>query len=351
MTNIVDFKGLEDKLDAVLENQRQIKEAGVPKQEPKAISENMKRQPVDYKKKIVEAWRQGAANPMQSNDIYSKLYTEAIGDVDGTAAVPTIWAKDVMRCCPYPASAFLNAPFIKWHDDIKGKPGGTVMVVTVGRAVGGTISCEEPDSTAPTIAAASIALTDYQCSVDICRDDLEDMVEDTLTEINESLISCLDEWIDNYFIAGLVGLGSTLVKGGGTFSANTIAEAVGSMRSGTCAPVALIIHPAIEARLMQDSQFVNAATYGDRSVITDGHVIKYLGLDIVVVPKGSLYIATGTYRSLLLSRYAVHGAVKREPTIESQYYVNLGKRTVMASTRLGKTTVCNAGVLWITALA
>jgi len=223
----------------------------------------------------------------------------------------------------------------------------------VGRATGGTISCEEPTSTAPTITAVSIGLTDYQCSVDICRDDLEDMVTDTVTEINNSLISCLDEWIDNYFIAGMVGLGNTLdiSTGGATMSANTIAEAIGSMRSGTCSPLALIIHPAIEARLMQDSQFVNAATFGDRSVITDGHIIKYLGLDIVVVPKGSLYIATGTYRSLLVGRNAIHAAMKRDPTIETQYYVNQGKRVVMASTRLGKAVVCNTALWWITAMA
>ncbi len=351
MTNIIDLGKLDEKLDTLLENQKRIQEAGIPKQEPQAKAESMKPRPDNYKSKVVQAFRLGAKESFNANEVTNRFLSEAIGDVDGTAAVPTIWAKDVVRCCPYPASAFLGAPFINWHDDIKGQPGNTLNVVVVGKATGGTIQCEEPTSTAPTITAASISLTDYQCSVDICRDDLEDMVEDTVTEINDSLISCLDEWIDNYFIAGIVGLGNTLVLAGATFSANTIAQAIGSMRSGTCSPVALIIHPAIEARLMQDSQFVNAATFGDRSVITDGHIIKYLGLDIVVVPKGSLYVATGTYRSLMLGRNAVHAAMKRSPIIETQYYVNQGKRVVMASTRLGKAVVCNTAVWWITALA
>lgn len=45
---------------------------------------------------------------------------EGIGLASGTAAVPTIWAKDAFRCCPYPASAFWDAPFVKWHEDIHG---------------------------------------------------------------------------------------------------------------------------------------------------------------------------------------------------------------------------------------
>ena len=349
MANIIDLGKLNEKLDTLLKNQ----EAGIPRQEPQALTESMAPKYADYKDVVVKAFRAGAHDTMNNQTTTMQFLNEAIGDVDGTAACPTIWSRDVTRCCPYPASAFLGAPFIKWHTDIKGQPGATLNVVVVGRATGGTISCEEPTSTAPTITATAIGLTDYQCSVDICRDDLEDMVTDTVSEINNSLISCLDEWIDNYFIAGIVGSGSTILPGVGlgTFSANTIAQAIGSMRSGTCSPRALIIHPAIEARLMQDSQFVNAATFGDRSVITDGHIIKYLGLDIVVVPKGSLYLATGTYRSLLLGENAVHAAMKRDPTIETQYYVNQGKRVVMASTRLGKAVVCNNAVVWILSLA
>ena len=113
-------------------------------------------------------------------------------------------------------------------------------------------------------------------------------------------------------------------------------------------PVVLIIHPAVEARLMQDSQFVNAATFGDRSVITGGHIIKYLGLDIVVIPKGSLVIdAPGTYASIMMSRYAVHAAMKRAPTMETQYLVQTQSKYLYASVRFGKSVVCNDGLLLI----
>jgi hypothetical protein len=174
------------------------------------------------------------------------------------------------------------------------------------------------------------------------------MIEDTLVEINNSLASCLDECIDNAFIANLVGTGSTISYGTAYITPANIAEAMGSMRNGTCEPVMMVMHPVVEARLLQNAQFVNAATWGDRSVLTSGHIVQYLGLDILVVPKGSLYVGTATpYRTLMLSRYAVHAARKRDPTVESQYLVQTQRKFIYASVRFGKSVVCNDGVLWI----
>jgi len=71
-------------------------------------------------------------------------------------------------------------------------------------------------------------------------------------------------------------------------------------------------------------------------------------LDVVVVPKGSLAIdAPGTYASLMLSRHSVHAAMKREPTMETQYLVQTQRKYLYASVRFGKTVVCNDGVLWV----
>lgn len=285
---------------------------------------------------------------VENRDRERARLTEAIGALSGGSAIPEIWAKDVFRCCPYPASAFWDNPYIKWHDDIRGKPGDTIHVVTVGKAVCGTAGCAEPESTAPTVGATAITLEEYQCSLYVCRNDLEDMIEDTLVEINNSLASCLDECIDNAFIANIVGTGSTISYGTAYITPANIAEAMGSMRNGTCEPVVMVMHPVVEARLLQNAQFVNAATWGDRSVLTSGHIVQYLGLDILVVPKGSLYVGTATpYRSLMLSRYAVHAARKRDPTIESQYLVQAQRKYIYASVRFGKSVVCNDGVLWI----
>ena len=330
---------------------KEIKEAMTPAQKNTGLQETVN--PTEdvfslYKPKLVEMLKTNIAQDFRWNGKEDNKMFEAIGGASGGSAIPEIWAKDVFRCCPYPASAFLYAPYIKWHDDIKGKPGDTVHVVTVGRATCGTAGCAEPASTAPTISAVAITLEEYQCSMYVCRDDLEDMVTDTVTELNNALAECLDICIDNAFIANIIGLGGTLTKGTAYITAAVIAEAIGTMRSGTCEPIVFIIHPAVEARLMQDSQFVNAATFGDRSVITGGHIVKYLGLDIVVVPKGSLVIAApGTYASLMLSRYAVHAAMKREPTMETQYLVQTQRKYLYASVRFGKSVVCNDGVLWV----
>lgn len=311
--------------------------------------EEKKPDPTAYRKEIVEKLRK---RDSASDMFYSKKMDETghLQETIGAASAGgmSAWAADVFRCCPYPASAFWDAPYIKWHDDIHGKPGGTLYVTTVGRATCGTAGCAEPSSTAPTISNVSIVLSEYQCSLYICRNDMEDMLEDTLVEINNALAECIDVCIDNAFIQQIGTFGGSIVYNKGTMSAAMIAEAMGSMRNGTCEPVVLIIHPVIEADLLQDSQFVNAATFGDRSVITGGHIIKYLGLDIVVIPKGSLYnhpaAWAGSYNSILLARHAYHAAKKRDPSIESQYLVQTQRKYIYASVRFGGTVVCEDGI-------
>jgi len=70
---------------------------------------------------------------------------------------------------------------------------------------------------------------------------LEDMVEDTITAMNESLASCLDVCIDNAFIANITGKGSTLTKGTAYITPSDIAEAMGTMRSGILVKRSLVI--------------------------------------------------------------------------------------------------------------
>lgn len=328
---------------------KKLEEKMKPAEKPISLTET--KEPVAYKEQVANmvrdincSWRWSGEDKARENK-----YFEAISQFQAGSAVPEIWAKDVFRCCPYPASAFWDAPFIKWHEDIHGKPGDTVHVITIPKATCGTAGCAEPTSGTITAGACAITLEEYQCSQYICRDDLEDVVEDTITELNESLMSCLDTCIDNAFIANLIAADcATLAKGTAWMKAATIAEAIGSMRNGTCEPVALVIHPVVEASLLQDSQFVNAATFGDRSVITGGHIIQYLGLDIIVVPKGSLKIGAGTYASILLARYAVHAAKKRDPIMEQQYLVQTQRKYIYASVRFGKSVVCSDGVLFIT---
>ncbi len=97
-----------------------------PPEKPTALTESTKPTATefDYKKKMVEmlkkvdatgAFKWSGENPTEERKLF-----ESIGALSAGSAVPEIWAKDVFRCCPYPASAFYGAPYIAWHDDIKG---------------------------------------------------------------------------------------------------------------------------------------------------------------------------------------------------------------------------------------
>jgi hypothetical protein len=95
-----------------------FKEAGVPAAQTRTLTEAADTRPkVSYKSSIVAALKDITQN---QHDYFAKMETvvngaelkEGIGLVAGTAAIPDVWAKDVFRCCPYPASAFWDAPFI-----------------------------------------------------------------------------------------------------------------------------------------------------------------------------------------------------------------------------------------------
>ena len=93
-----------------------------PTPTPSAMDEPTTPKVEDYKPKLIEMLKVGAdTGNFRWNGPEDNKYFEAIGAASGGSAIPEIWAKDVFRCCPYPASAFLYAPYIKWHEDIKGK--------------------------------------------------------------------------------------------------------------------------------------------------------------------------------------------------------------------------------------
>ena len=107
------------------------------------------------------------------------------------------------------------------------------------------------------------------------------------------------------------------------------------------------MHPVPYKGLMMDSQFTSAATFGNRSVIERGEIDSYLGVQMVERPKGTLALGGGTYRSLLLAKGAIAGAVKRGITLETEYVARLQRKYILASVRFGGTVVHTNGVFWI----
>jgi N4-gp56 family major capsid protein len=81
--------------------------------------------------------------------------------------------------------------------------------------------------------------------------------------------------------------------------ASPAAEAVSSAtknpwRNDPSEPFVLVVSPEQENVLLKDSQFVNAAEYGDRQVIMNGEIGSYLGIKIVVSSNTPHVAAGGT---------------------------------------------------------
>ena len=158
---------------------------------------------------------------------------EAIGSLNPDCCIPEVWADKIERDHVYPGSVFLGAWFVNWYDDIKGRPGDKVHICRVGPAVCADLSCEEPTTTAATVACPYITLEHDVCAYYICREDIEDVQVGLVDALNEGLGSCLAVCVDNYFfnIALACTNGGTLTHTA-EMSGSLLLEAMGSMMAG-----------------------------------------------------------------------------------------------------------------------
>lgn len=278
----------------------------------------------------------------------SYALTEAIGSLNPDCCIPEVWADKIERDHVYPGSVFLGAWFMNWYDDIEGKPGDKVHICRVGPATCADIACDEPTTTAATVACPNITLEHDTCAYYICREDIEDVQVGLVDALNEGLGTCLAVCVDNYFFN--IALSCTnrgTVTSSSAMTGSLILEAMGTMLAGTYTPVKLIMHPVPWVSLMQDTNFRYANQFGARDVISGGRLDQAFGLEINVTPKGTLHIGGGTYRSLLLAKGALAGAMKHGITIESEYSPRYQKRWVIADIRYGGVCLHPDGIMWI----
>jgi len=282
---------------------------------------------------------------------------ETIGTIAQGAAnccIPEIWADKIERDHVYPGSVFLGAWFVNWYDDIENRPGDTVRICRVAPAVCVDLTCDEPSTVAPTIACPSITLEHDVCALAICKNDMECVQTGLLDALNEGLGSCLQVCVDNYFfnVALSCTNAGTLVCTG-PMAGSLIVEAMGSMMAGTYTPVKVIMHPVVWASLMQDTQFSYANRFGARDVVLGGRLEQAYGLEINVTPKGTLILpawdwsVSGTYRTLLLAKGALAGAMKHGITIETEYSPRLQKKWIIADIKYGGVCLHPDGIFWI----
>jgi len=277
--------------------------------------------------------------------------TESIGTIaQGAAncAIPEVWADKIERDHVYPGSVFLGAWFMNWYTEIQGRPGDKIYIPRVAPALCVDLECEEPTTVAPVIACPYIELEHDVCAYAICKNDLETVQYGLVDAINESLGSCLEVCVDNYFFNVALSCDNrgTLVHTG-VMSGSLILEALGTMRAGTYEPAKILMHPVPHTHLMQDTNFRYANQFGARDVVTGGRLETAYGIEINVTPKGTLLIGGGTYRTLLLAKGALAGALKHGITIETEYSPRMQKRWVLADIKYGGVCLHPDGIYWI----
>jgi len=336
-------KEVEEKLKAIEEKLAELSKEGKgvwPPRKPK----------VDYRAVIAESFRKYKDGKLVKQDLAKKVITpdgivaEAAYDTAAAgSAIPEIWAREVAKLLPTKATL---QNVVRWFDALRGKPGDTLHIPTLSRVSFGSAS-EGTGATAqaPTTSSVNITLTERIAEIDINRQVMEDAVPELIDAINERIAEAYEYDFDGRVLSILnspgVAIGGTLSESG-KMAGTVIAKACGSMRAGTYEPKWLIIHPVQEASLLQDPQFVNAATYGNRDVIQSGRVWQYLGLNILVSPQ--VDSTGGTYRAYLLSEDALAFAGKRDLTIDTDYNVQKRQNIIVATARYGGTVLHPKGI-------
>lgn len=331
-----------------------VKEAVNPTPAPKALNEAASPTKEDYKQKLIEAMQAHKFIEWNEGVTSKKVMAEAIGALTSTSAVPDIWASEVERLHVYPNSVMLSTPgLVNWKSDITGKPGNKIEVPTVDKVVAVAVT----DGTEPTISAATVSkvqitLNVIGASYYLTSSDIEDMVPGTIDALNAGLGSGIAQKLDTDFISYLNapdgvtrGTLTTATLGSVAMSGSILARAMGSLRAGTYNPAFFLTHPQCIVSLMQNQAFYDASQFGNNEVTQRGAVASYYGVDIVSTPV--IYSTGGTYKSYLVSKGALVGAIKRKPEIVSQYVIESGRTYVRADMRWGGTIAHFDGVFQV----
>jgi len=114
----------------------------------------------------------------------------------------------------------------------------------------------------------------------------------------------------------------------------------------------VFIHPRQKAALMRNSNFLDASQAGDNQMLRKGVIGQIFGLDVVVskhvptitISDGNAGTQTG-YQAILIDSTAACGlAVKRKPTVETEYSATKRKHTAV-STSLYQAKRLNSGAV------
>ena len=318
----------------------------MPKAEPKGIVENKTKDEKTFKKMFKEY--------LQTGFWKGQTLSESIGAQTASSAIPALWSTELEILAPDGADGYFLSNVVAWKDDVTGKPGNTVYVQTVAPVTAVTIaSGTEPSPTAATVTSVPVTLVQTGHGFLITKADLEDIQDGTMdaiiTQSKKSIMRALDGTFLQRIQASDNNCGAGTVIQATKMAGTCLAVLWGKLMQGSYTPAAVVMHPVPFASLLQDSQFVNAATYGDSTVIRDAKIPRYLGMDIVplIQNTGTLlnYGGTaGTYKTYMFAKGVMVGAIKRQMEIEKQYWVPTQSNYIMATIRFGGTVVHTKGI-------
>jgi hypothetical protein len=275
---------------------------------------------------------------------------EAIGAQTAGSAIPQVWSAEPEMLSPEGADGFfLTNTAVVWKEDVKGKPGNTVYVQTIAPVANATItSGTEPTFTASTLTSVPVTLTQTGHGFYITKADLEDVVDGTLDKLVEASKMGIMRGVDAYFLNALQANANNASAGtiteAGKMAATSLAKLWGSLMAGSYKPGVFACHPVQYASLLQDSQFVYAYAFGSPNVNQTGMIRNYLGMDIVPLVQGTLAAGGGTYRAFMMAKQVFAGAIKRELSVEKEYYVKDQRNYVNSTIRFGGTVVHPNGI-------
>jgi hypothetical protein len=345
---IVDLSGVNKDIK---ELKQMIAEA-MPKTEPKGIVENKTQDAKTFKKMFKEY--------LQTGFWKGQTLSESIGAQTASSAIPALWSSELEILQPDGADGFFLSNVVTWKDEVTGKPGNTVYVQTVAPVAAVTISSgTEPSPTAATVTSVPVTLVQTGHGFLITKADLEDIQDGTMDAIIEQSKKSIMRALDGTFLQRIQASDNNCragtITGTSKMAGTWLAKLWGSLMAGSYTPATVVMHPVPFASLLQDSQFVNAATYGDATVIRDAKIPKYLGMDIVpLVQNGGTLLnyggTAGTYKTYMFAKGVMVGAIKRQMEIEKQYWVPTQSNYVMSTIRFGGTVVHTYGIGLLTTL-
>lgn len=278
-----------------------------------------------------------------------KTLREAIGAQTASSAIPEVWSTEIEILSPEGADGYFLGDIVQWKNTVKGAPGDTVHVPTIAAVASADItSGTEPDFTAATVSSVPVTLTQRGHGFYISKADLEDVIDGSVEGLVKQSKLALMRYVDQYMLASIQASNNNCGAGTVTettaMAATVLAKAWGSVTAGSYTPAAVAMHPVPFAKLLQDSSFTNAATYGDDTVIKEARIPRYLGMDVVPLVQGTLDSTGGTYKSYMMAKGAIVGARKREMDVEKEYYVKDQRHYVVSAIRFGGTVVHTSAI-------